>query len=67
MSNPDPRHDPENVREDDHSRSPRAKALHNKKTNSYEKMNQERKKQGYKKKSDRASRGLYDFLDRFDK
>ncbi len=35
-----------------------------KKGGSFEKMNAERKRQGYKPKTDRATKGLYDFLDK---
>lgn len=33
---------------------------------SFSRMNSERKKQGYAPKKDRATKGLYDFLDKFD-
>lgn len=32
---------------------------------SFHRMNAERKRQGYKPKTDRASKGLYDFLDKY--
>ncbi len=39
----------------------RTKAL-----DSFGKMNAERKRQGHKPKTDRASKGLYDFLDKYE-
>lgn len=48
------------------AKSPINKALSKAKgESSYEKMNKERKSQGYKTKSDRSSKGLYDFLDKY--
>lgn len=44
----------------------RSEAL-KKKKGSFERMNEERKHQGHKPKTDRASKGLYGFLDKFDK
>lgn len=37
------------------------------KDSSYSRMNSERKRQGYAPKKDRASKGLYDFLDKYEK
>lgn len=37
------------------------------KIGSFERMNKERKSQGYKAKKDRASKGMYDFFDKYDK
>ena len=45
--------------------SSKSKALKSK-TGSFDKMNAERKSQGYKPKSDRATKGMYDFFDKFD-
>lgn len=36
------------------------------KTGSFDKMNAERKSQGYKPKTDRATKGMYDFFDKYD-
>lgn len=45
----------------------KTKALSKKAGSSFERMNKERKAQGYAPKKDGASKGLYDFLDKFDK
>jgi len=45
------------------SLAPKSAAL-TKKVGSFERMNAERKRQGYKPKTDRATKGLYDFLDK---
>lgn len=45
--------------------SAKNKAL-KKKVGSFERMNKERRHQGHKPVKDRASKGIYDFLDKFD-
>ena len=47
--------------------SPAMKKEMAKKMSSFERINKERKSQGYKPNTDRATKGLYDFLDKFDK
>lgn len=42
----------------------KTKAL-GKKKGSFERINAERKRQGYKPTKDRATKGLYDFLDKY--
>lgn len=45
--------------------SSKSKALKSK-TGSFDKMNAERKNQGYKPKTDGATKGMYDFFDKYD-